>query len=656
MPTRTGQTSIQRLQAISLWLQAGASASSVKHLDHECAVVAELVEQEHRVWLELQAACSYIEAGSPARLCALLSALAAFAHLPGAVADFPVRSGRQQLYSTLLSRVAGLLKCSPPPASQLALAKALLCSNVLHGLSRQLSTLSEGLVSLPAARQPAARPPPPTATPQEALLVEHLYRSLTLTARLAGAGYECIQGDPAAADANPDGRRRQWRNPYECQPDAKSGGAVVGTAVLGAGCRPEALAGEGAGGEVQAQEGAAAPEGEPQAGVQASALFVQELVAAFCSSGLVEHASRGMLLLAGRLQQLWAEQGTGGGAGRDATAGQQQQQHPLKVLRQAFTKAAVNFTGTYQYLSILTSSPGLLGAPTPTAAAAHRLDPATVAPLSAAEHQMDPEHLDLLRRVLSGPCIRHLVLCMGLRALCELDGGPTYGLPEAAGLKQLPLAVLTLPENQDLLVLQNGPLHNLITLLAMLPYGEEEGAQGGAAPASCLGGSGTAAAAAPAARSRGGVEPLGRGTRLQLTLRVARAVAAAAARARNRGAFGGPTCAVVEPANDAEIAVQALHFAWRHVPPPPPGRGCGGGGGGRRRRAALQQWAAVAAEVACSAPVVRPTLEEEALQRLGLLLGLHPSVVGHLSPEGGRGLAGLLLYGFPSTGSRCLAL
>ncbi len=617
-----------------------------------------LVSQQHDIWLDLKAAGSYIELGSPARIRALLSALTAFVHLvPRAVADFPFGSGRQQLYSTLVLCTTGLLQRYPPAASQLALSKALLCGNVLHGLSRQLSNLSDGLAPLPAALQPTVRPLPPTNTQPASTLVELLCRSLNLSLTLACSGYECVGKGPAA-DAEPCERRTQWRNPYDCEPDAESGGSVVRTGSTGrdAAGRTGARAGE----EVLAQGAVAAPEEAVQTGGRAPALFVQELVAAFSSSGVVEHASRGMLLLAG-LQQLWAEQGTGGGAGWEATAGQLQLlQHPLGQPRRAWQAAAAAFSGTYRILSTLTASPGLLDGsttssgdgltPTPATAAeaeaaeaapAHHLDPATAAPLGTAEHQLGPEHLRLLRRVLSGPCTRHLVLCMGLRTLCELDGGPTYGLPEAAGMQRLPFAVPgQCPGGEGLLVLHGSPLHNLITLLAMRPGEEGEGAQGVPGPASRPGGSGTAAFAA--ARSRGVAQPPGRGTRLQLTLRVARAVAAAAVRARNRGAPGGPTCAVVEPASAAAVAVQALHLAWRHVPPPASGKGGGGGGGGGRRRAALRQWAAVAAEVACSGPVMRPSLEEaQALERLGLLLGLHPSVVGPLSPEG-EGLVGSL--------------
>ncbi|PNH09328.1 hypothetical protein TSOC_004050 [Tetrabaena socialis] len=35
-----------------------------------------------------------------------------------------------------------------------------------------------------------------------------------------------------------------------------------------------------------------------------------------------------------------------------------------------------------------------------------------------------------LREVLSGPCVRHLVLSLGLTTLCAADGGPSHGLPE----------------------------------------------------------------------------------------------------------------------------------------------------------------------------------------------------------------------------------
>ncbi|PNH02471.1 hypothetical protein TSOC_011548 [Tetrabaena socialis] len=36
-----------------------------------------------------------------------------------------------------------------------------------------------------------------------------------------------------------------------------------------------------------------------------------------------------------------------------------------------------------------------------------------------------------LREVLSGHCVRHMVLAHGVAALCTADGGPSYGLPEA---------------------------------------------------------------------------------------------------------------------------------------------------------------------------------------------------------------------------------
>ncbi|PNH06872.1 hypothetical protein TSOC_006725 [Tetrabaena socialis] len=37
----------------------------------------------------------------------------------------------------------------------------------------------------------------------------------------------------------------------------------------------------------------------------------------------------------------------------------------------------------------------------------------------------------VLRQVLSGRCVRHVLLAHGVAALCAADGGPTYGLPDA---------------------------------------------------------------------------------------------------------------------------------------------------------------------------------------------------------------------------------
>ncbi|PNG99810.1 hypothetical protein TSOC_014400, partial [Tetrabaena socialis] len=43
-----------------------------------------------------------------------------------------------------------------------------------------------------------------------------------------------------------------------------------------------------------------------------------------------------------------------------------------------------------------------------------------------------------LRETLSGPCVRHLALSLGLAVLCAADGGPSYGLPPAL-LLHLPI-------------------------------------------------------------------------------------------------------------------------------------------------------------------------------------------------------------------------
>ncbi|PNH01865.1 hypothetical protein TSOC_012211 [Tetrabaena socialis] len=42
----------------------------------------------------------------------------------------------------------------------------------------------------------------------------------------------------------------------------------------------------------------------------------------------------------------------------------------------------------------------------------------------------DGATLSALREALSGPCVRHLVLSLGLATLCAADGGPSHGLPD----------------------------------------------------------------------------------------------------------------------------------------------------------------------------------------------------------------------------------
>ncbi len=327
--------------------------------------------------------------------------------------------------------------------------------------------------------------------------------------------------------------------------------------------------------------------------------LVLELVSCLSSSAVLEHAARGVLQLAGWLQQGASEAGEGWeaqGSGRGGVAQQQQQAGPGGVQVDELHECALAVAAAYQKLTSLTASLGLSDG---EVADSVSLDPSDTAPFLARWHELGPVHTSLLHRALSGPCVRHLVQCMGLRTLCALDGGPTYGVPEGAGMQWLPyVTALSYEPPQQPVLLRASSQLDFLTLLAMSPCDPDADA-----------------------------EPPGRGMRLRLTMRVARAAMAAAGGAGVPDAAGDGNAVrfAMAPGTAGLVAVQALHFAWRHMPPPE-------GRGGSRRRAALREWAAMVGEVAGSALV--PSMEQRVACRLGLLLGAHPDLLRPATADG----------------------
>ncbi len=303
---------------------------------------------------------------------------------------------------------------------------------------------------------------------------------------------------------------------------------------------------------------------------------------------------------------------------RQQQQGQQQQAEAYGVVLSVLPEMS-SMSGVWHSTSTLQLCPGCAG----TAGSCSSNGQCDAQQRLVQEHVVRALHACPLRRALSGPCARLLVLATGLRTLCALDGegGHYYGLPEAAGLQHLPLVLN--PEEEDevqrqrlrgVVVIGCNPLVNLLTLLVMRRCGSEAGAR---------------------------AEPPSRGTRLHLTLRVARAAAGGAAAAaaaagegssRSRRTVGGghPTYAL-PPVDAIYVAVMGLHLAWRHVPP--------AGRDGSRRREALRRWATAAAAVAdgvarCGAVLQGPDWDDDVAYQLGLLLALHPTMVPRLEHAG----------------------
>ncbi len=347
----------------------------------------------------------------------------------------------------------------------------------------------------------------------------------------------------------------------------------------------------------------------------------QQLIAALYDSSLLEHVARGVLVQAGYLQRMQQ-------AGRQHSQAYGQLYNGLSASCGFFAaqySELLSLQGGHGTSSLGTAaSPkrGCDGAPVQahggdaSSPTTHQQQASTrTPPLAASGQDVGAAHMPLLERVLSGPCARHLVLCQRLRTLCALDGGGDYGLPEEAGLQGLPPCVIPDDEEEEEqhsrhVRLAAGPLQNLVAVLAMR-RGE------------------------PGAEAE--VQPPGRGTRLQLTLRVAHAAGGAKAGASGSGSGSGSGGSgssphyVLDQPEAAFISVLALNMAWRHMPPPPP---AGGTARADRRWAALRRWAAAAEQVARSGVVTGAHCHPLVPDRLGLLLGLHPSVVGPLQPQG----------------------
>ncbi len=452
--------------------------------------------------------------------------------------------------------------------------------------------------------------------------------------------------------------------PQEAHPDATELLTVI---VHGATCLLIVLTGICTDwpGDLPGCGGPAAPEVRPQLLALSPADLVPELVSELASSGVVEQVARGLLVLGGWWRSVaphgQPQPGSWEGQMQQAQQQQAQQQDQLQqglaspAAAISFCRDALahvrDFSSAYQLVSHLNLEPlegpeehedaggdGVLGQQ-PQGVLRHSLWPQW--------DVVDGPQGAPLRRALSGPCAHLLVLAAGLQALCALDGGPGYGTPGPVGQQHLPLAGGAEGEGagegnsggqaqgQGGAPPELEPLCNLVALLAMRPCG----AGAGAAEAGAAGAGAGAAGALPAA-----VEALPcRATRLQLTLRVARAAAQVAARA---AAAEGSAADSRQGAGEAEVAVslavQALYYAVRHLPP------SRGAGPGARRRAALRQWAEAVGEATAVAvrrggvggggDCQRDTVgwEGDVGYRLRALLGLHPHLVGLVTDAGAR--------------------
>lgn len=658
---------VLRLQAASRWLQAGAVVESRREAetrDKECLGLARTLERELNALQGAMPGVSVCAAvGRSPRLRELVATYSASVHLLEQPAKFNRMPGKSLLYISVAQWVNYALSKvpakAPPSDLQLAVAEALLRGSLLQGLSRQLASLEDTVAT--GAQGPAGQLVQ-DRTSAAALLV--LLEVVAAAARTVG-----VLTDLGFDDT-------PLRHSQSCTQVSCGGVPAVGTASLAGedAERPE-VQGRRAEGqrarEEEAEERGAAPPGnnkqqpeqqlehqpqwpqqqgqgqlhehgdclQPATRLTAAGLF-PEVLTAMRDSSVLEHLSRGVLLLAGWLQH----------------PKQQQQQQP--ELLSVFQRACGNMARLYRSLSTFTNSPDFLDGPcsvhaaSGVQAAAPKDWPHCLPPLEAERHALKAAHVSLLRRILMGPCARHLVLCMGLCALAELDGGSTYGAPEAAGLRHVSVTAADKDSSGMSEVCQAAAIINLLTLLAMSLDDPRSGTGAGAGPG--------AGAGAGAGAGTGGSQPPGRGTCLQLTLRAARATAARGASGARVGGCDGDG----QPSGYFffTVAVQALQFAWRHMPPPQglaQGRGWGRRGDGCwRRRAALRQWAAAAEAVARSrvATVVHgidhddDSSHKEVPYRLGLLLGLHPRVVGPV----GRG-GGWWCWGLGCVGRGCVA-
>ncbi len=651
----------ERLYAVSSWLQSGLTCSSVSEAwQAECEALAVAVGREVNVLVQACLDATRREETSPARLLAIVSLFTSCAQVPmDAETLARVIGNRSNVTEETLGKslcslfvnVGNWLVCYMNLNTSTAVATALLHSQVLHGCSRKLAlalsevatlSQSEGLPAQPAHVQSPAS----TAA---ALLLELLAVSNAMTAMLA---LQATRSSPAPPRQEAEGR-------------ATAAGAV------GRGDSSGASAAAAAGRQDDGED----TEDEEEL-ITAAPPLVLALMDGLAASSALEQQARALLALAGRQQllvahlaQVCARELEGA---RDLQAVHQavrQATEQLNALAGRLYGCAVTACDAYNQVSRVAYCPGLCGyLPSPTAPdrrrtagssfpsrALHDIRTQRSAPMCVMPRTLDPTRAEALRRVLSGPCARHLALCLGLRTLSALDGGTTYGMPDGAGVGTLLLRdhsaaghgqQLQQREREGPPPLSVTPLSNLLAVLAVSPYHLAGGGQGGQ-DGEC--GEGGEDAEAGAGRP-------GRATRLQLTLRVARVAAAAGAGAGAGAAAGaagaGPSSGIRAGSASAvaanpqsyslapdgytfEVAVGALQFAWRHMPPlQPHGGGSRGGRGNGRRRAALRQWAAAVADLACGGLLGRAPNVRVQGERLGLLVALHPHVVGPMAREG----------------------
>ncbi len=602
------QGTVYRLQLIASRILAGAvSPSESEEFERESFATAARLEKEAKVWKQI---AGNQAAWSPARVGALLSLTAAGLHVQGASRMFLDGPGKLLLLHAATSWICkvcwALPTCNLPAGQRKAVAEALLRANVLHGCSRQLASLAEVLAPQSAMTYILSGQPPHSSPEVRFLqLLGQLVHKLCYLSL-----YEIPGPHP------PDQAGNGAREDLEHHPDevaGRQGHDDEGRQRVGKGCE------QGGTEEVnmqqqQQQQRPGAPGAGPPPQTGCAPGLLQEMLSSIGSSCVLEHLSRCVLLLAGRLQGVGA---SGEGQGELGTNGDQQQQR-RRDYGDTCLQPVVYYAGqAYRVTSTMAQSRGLLDGDCCFPAdpgschpgAGHDIttaDEFDTAPLGACNTLQGPIQVSLIRRVLSGPCTRHLVLCTGLNALSALDGGTTYGTPEGAGLQRL---MPTLPpspsEHQDQAArLHADSLLNLLTLLAMRPCDTE-------------------------------AEPPGRAMRLRLTLRVARAAVAVTSASRTGASQDGPHFYLTR-GDAALVAVQALQLALRHMPPPGDGDGDGGSVGGSRRLQALRRWAALAEEVARKAA---PGSSDghwsgDVCRRLGLLLGLDPGVVRPETPRG----------------------
>ncbi len=598
---------ISRLDAFSSWLDTGAYNSSGGELSfwrEESEHLASVLQREKATLSKLYNHAHRIS--SPGRLRASLSLLISCIHSPDAAVQLP-DGIMEQLQHTAVVWIMTYLDSKPdsslPSGMQLAVAEVLLRARLLQGCSRQLASATAA-VATDGQEMPCAWPG--SQEEEEVLEGASMLDVLSCTVCLLHPlAKVCTVRSPARAPA----QQAMCRAAAPCRPsEAQTDAVEVG-----------GRAGEGRKGRHAAQaseeqavvwQGQGGLQGQGTAcGAAPPANMKQQLVAAVDDSSVLEHVARGVLLQAAWLQRMQQ-------AGR-----QHGQEHDglHDMLHSRLSLPSNYFASLYSLLTKLSWDPELQGVSDPACSdrngvgAEAQAHGAAAAPaptqqdgprhvFEASTNGLHAAHVSSLRRVLSGPCARHLVLCQGLRTLCALDGGGDYGMPEAAGLQNLPVCGAVKREDQQSqpVRIKATPLVNLVNLLATRPDAPGAGAK---------------------------AEPPGRGTRLQLTLRVALTAVGAKAGAGGSRAQGRP-CYALQQADGACAAVYALHCAWRHMPPPH------GRLGADRRRAALRRWAAAVEQVVRSGVVAAEFAGLQQANDLGQVLRLHPSMAGPLGRQG----------------------